>query len=174
MRWYCVYTKQRAEIWARSNLWERGFEVYLPEYHKRRCHARRIDWVRAPLFPRYLFIRADLEERGAHSIVYAPGVQSLVSFSGPPALVPDSVISEMRTHEDTDGLIDIDFGQGAASRFIQGERVRVNRGALLDQVGVFQCREDDHRVVILLKMLGRTVRTRIAADTLEGEGRASR
>ena len=50
-QWYAVYTHARMERWARSNLWERGFEVYLPEYHKERRHARKTDWVNAPLFP---------------------------------------------------------------------------------------------------------------------------
>ena len=59
--WYAVYTHARMEKWARSNLWERGFEAYLPVYHKERRHARKVDWVAAPLFPRYLFVRADLE-----------------------------------------------------------------------------------------------------------------
>ena len=38
-QWYAVYTHTRTERWARSNLWERGFEVYLPEYLKERRHA---------------------------------------------------------------------------------------------------------------------------------------
>ena len=54
-RWYAVYTQSRMELWARGNLWERDVEAYLPRYHKRRRHARRSDWIAAPLFPRYLF-----------------------------------------------------------------------------------------------------------------------
>ncbi len=59
-RWYAVHTQAGSELWARSNLWERGIEVYLPRCLKRRRHARRTDWIATPLFPRYLFVRSDL------------------------------------------------------------------------------------------------------------------
>lgn len=170
IRWHCVYTKPQAEVWAQNNLWERDFDAYLPQYLKRRRHARRTDWVRAPLFPRYLFVRADLEVRGSRGISFAPGVHSLVSFGGSPASVPESVIAELRSHEDSDGLIDIDFGRGPSSRYREGDRVRVTDGALLDRVGIFQCREDQRRVVILLDLLGRAVRVRVSADALAREG----
>ncbi|MDA0654164.1 MAG: transcriptional activator RfaH [Proteobacteria bacterium] len=169
IRWYCVTTQMRAEVWARNNLWQRGFEAYLPEYSRRRRHARRTDWVRAPLFPRYLFVRADFDLQSARAVTTAPGVQQLIAFGGPPTPVPDAVIAELRAHEGDDGLIDIDRGRGPSSRYRAGERVRVTEGALLDQVGIFQCREDRQRAVILLELLGRAVRVRVAARSLVHE-----
>ena len=164
--WHCAYTAPRAEMWARSNLWERGFDVYLPLYARRRRHARRTDVVEAPLFPRYLFVRADLETRGTRPVASAPGVQSLVSFGGVPGRVPEAVIAELHGHEGDDGLVDVNSGHGAASRYRRGERVRIEEGALCDSVGLFQCREDDRRVVILLELLGRFVRVRVPAAAL--------
>ena len=166
MRWHCAYTAPRAEKWARSNLWERGFDVYLPLYARRRRHARRTDVVEAPLFPRYLFVRADFATHSARSVATAPGVESLVRFGGVPGRVPAAVIAELRAHENRDGLIDIDFGRGAASRYRRGERVRIEEGALCNSVGLFQCREDDRRVVILMELLGRFVRVRVPAAAL--------
>ena len=63
-RWYAVRSPPRMELWARTNLWDRGFEVYLPRYRKQRRHARRREWVPRPLFPGYLFVSADLEAGG--------------------------------------------------------------------------------------------------------------
>ena len=101
--WYCAYTKAGAEVWARTNLWERGFEVYLPQYRKRRRHARRTDHVAAPLFPRYLFVLADLKAGVSRGITYAPGVARLISFGGQAATVPEKIIAEIRAHEGEDG-----------------------------------------------------------------------
>ena len=72
--WYCAYTQPCMELWARANLWERGLEVYLPLYRRRRSHARRVDWVSAPLFPRYLFVAADLEAGERRRIVSHPSI----------------------------------------------------------------------------------------------------
>ena len=36
--------------------------TYLPRYLKRRRHARRVDIVAAPLFPRYLFVAIDMTD----------------------------------------------------------------------------------------------------------------
>ena len=164
--WHCAHTKPRAEIWARTNLWDRGYEVYLPQYLKDRSHARRTERVPAPLFPRYLFIKADLSVRGSRGISFSPGIHSLVCFGGPPAIVPETVISELRSHENENGMVDIDFGKGASSRFSQGDRVLITSGALLGQVGIFHCREDKHRAVILLNLLGGSIRSCIPAQDL--------
>ena len=106
-QWYAVYTHARMERWARSNLWERGFEVYLPEYHKERRHARKTDWVNAPLFPRYLFVAADPNSPGRRSINSAPGVANLVSFGERPGLISDAVIQEIRGREDAAGHVQL-------------------------------------------------------------------
>ncbi len=167
MRWYCAYTKPESELWARTSLWERSFEVYLPLYRKRRRHARRTCWVDAPLFPRYLFLRADFDERTRRGAAYSPGIVQLVRFGENPAVVPDRIVEELRARAGDNGVIDLDNGQGTASRFQPGERVRVEEGALVDQVGLFQTRLDAERVYILLNLLGRDVRVAIDAKMLK-------
>ena len=97
--WHAAYTQPRMELWARSNLWERGLEVYLPMYCKRRRHARRTDWVPSPLFPRYLFVQANLAVTGTRVIRNARGVVSLVSYGSRPAAVPPVVIDGIRARE---------------------------------------------------------------------------
>ena len=168
-RWYCAYTKPGAELWARTNLWERGFEVYLPQYLKRRRHARRTDYVAAPLFPRYLFVAADLDTGVSRGITYAPGVSNLIAFGGDPAPVPDAVISELRAHEGDDGMMDLDRGRSIASRYQPGDKVRIAEGPMADSVGIFHARTDDQRVFILLDLLGRQVRVKVHARALSPE-----
>jgi transcriptional antiterminator RfaH len=51
-RWYVVHTQSYQEARAELNLRRQGFEVWLPLSRRRRRHARRIDTVLAPLFPR--------------------------------------------------------------------------------------------------------------------------
>ena len=54
--WIVAYCHANAEKKAEINLRRQGFEVYFPKYKKVRRHARRIDTVIRPLFPRYLFV----------------------------------------------------------------------------------------------------------------------
>ena len=56
-QWYVAQTQANAENKAVAHLARQGFATYLPRYLKRRSHARRVDVVAAPLFPRYLFVR---------------------------------------------------------------------------------------------------------------------
>ena len=60
-RWFVAHTHPHAEAKATSHLNRQGFEIYFPRYLKRRRHARRIETVAAPLFPRYLFVAVDLD-----------------------------------------------------------------------------------------------------------------
>ncbi|MDP6832650.1 MAG: transcription termination/antitermination NusG family protein [Alphaproteobacteria bacterium] len=161
-QWYAVYTHARMELWARSNLWERGFEVYLPQYRKQRRHARKTDWVNAPLFPRYLFVSADPSAPGRRSINTAPGVVSLVSFGERPGLISDAVIEEIRGREDEAGNVQL----LDPNRLVPGDQVRLESGAMADHVGLFERRSDAERVVILLSLLGREVRVKVPSNSI--------
>ncbi len=161
-RWYAVYTQCRMEMWARANLWERGLEAYLPRYHKRRRHARRSEWVAAPLFPRYLFVRADLTRTGRRLIGAAPGVVSLVCMGLEPAAIADAVIEDIRAREGESGLIDLERERALRP----GEEVRVCAGPFRDAVGLFAAPSDRERVFVLLNLLGREVRARIPVTNL--------
>ena len=162
--WFVVYTKVQEEVWARNNLEERGLETYLPRYRKRRFHARRLDFIPAPLFPRYLFVSADLDAGERPRIVTAPGVSYLVSFGDRAPPLADSIIGEIRRREGPDGLVRL----GSEEGFKQGEKVRVRDGAFCEKVGLFDCNADDNRVFILLNLMGRQVRVKIANDVLSG------
>ncbi len=87
-RWYVVHTHPRGERLAMVNLQRQGMDAYLPQYLKRRRHARRTQWIPAPLFPGYLFVAMDVETvrwRAIHSTV---GVRYLVCHGDWPARVP--------------------------------------------------------------------------------------
>ena len=77
--WYAVHCQPHKERLVVSQLSDQlGLAVYLPEV-KRRRHGRT---MRAPFFPRYLFVRADLRTPEAGRINCTPGVVRLVGASG--------------------------------------------------------------------------------------------
>ena len=113
-----------------------------------------------------MLFRSDFDERTRNGAAYAPGIVQLVRFGEHPAIVPDRVVAELRARESDNGIIDLDNGQGSASRFQPGQWVRIEEGALIDQIGLFQTRIDAERVYILLNLLGRDVRVAVDANAL--------
>ena len=165
MKWYAAYTHVGKERWARSNLWDLGFEVYLPEYRRERRHARRTDFVTRPLFPRYLFVRAAPDQVfAATHAATAKGVVDLVRMGRRYPTVPGALIDELRAREGDDGYVEL-----GRSPLARGQAVRIVSGSLRDQLGIFECRDDAQRVIILINMLGRKVRAKVAAADVAPE-----
>src|SRR5262245_48826654 len=54
-RWYVVRTHAQSELRAAHHLGNQGFRIFVPRYLKSRRHARRLETVSVPLFPRYIF-----------------------------------------------------------------------------------------------------------------------
>ena len=159
-RWYVVQTQVNGEARATENLRRQGYEIYLPRYLKRRRHARKIDLVAKPLFPRYMFVAIDMATQRWRSIQSTSGVSHLVTNGDEPATVPDGVVRALRTREDAKGFVKLD----AAPAFAPGDKVRVLGGAFMDNAGLFNGMAEHDRVAILLEMLGRQVRVVLDAD----------
>ncbi len=160
--WCAVQTHVRAEDKAAFHLRRQGYTVFLPKHLKRRKHARRIDWVPAPLFPRYLFVALDPAQGRWWSIRSTVGVLNLVNFGNRPAAVPDEVISEIKARQDEKGLVKTHEG----CSFKPGDRVRIIKGPLGDLEGLFDCPTDEERVTVLLNFLGREVKVRVPLETV--------
>ena len=153
-RWCVVQTHIHAESKAAAHLLRQGYDIYLPRYLKRRRHARRVDNVPAPLFPRYLFVGFDPEVARWRTIQSTQGVSHLICNSNEPALLPQSVIAELRRREGDDGFIRLD----RQLLYAPGDKVRVVDGVFSDSLGLFEGMADRDRVAILLDLLGRKVR----------------
>lgn len=158
--WYVVQTQVNAEAKAALNLVRQGFEIYLPRYLKRRSHARKVEKIAAPLFPRYLFVRIDMATQRWRSVQSTFGVSHLVCNGSDPAPVPQQVLSLLKAREDDSGYVQLD----QRPKFALGAKVRVLAGVFAENLGLFDGLADRDRIAILLDMLGRKVRVSIEAD----------
>ena len=161
-RWYVVHTRPQAEARAREHLANQGFEAWLPEFLKKRRHARRTETVRRPLFPRYLFVRFDLDAERWRSVLGTAGVMHLVG-GDPPTPIADAVIEAIRARQDEDGLVPV----SPALSLQAGDTVRIAEGPLADLEGIFLDIDETDRIAILLKLMGRELRVRVAAGDVE-------
>ena len=159
-QWYVVQTQVNSEAKAARNLLGQGFEIYLPRYLKRRSHARKVEKIATPLFPRYLFVRIDMATQRWRSVQSTFGVSRLVLNGSDPARVPQQVLRLLKAREDESGYVRLD----QRPKFALGERVRVLAGVFAENLALFDGLADHDRVAILLDLLGRKVRVSIEAD----------
>jgi transcriptional antiterminator RfaH len=161
-RWYVAQTQVYAEAKATQHLGRQGFAVYLPRYLKQRRHARRVERVAAPLFPRYLFVEIDIATQRWYAIQSTIGISSLVTNGGVPVPVPNGVIDALRNRE-ISGFVQLD----RRPRFNPGDKIRVRDGAFSDCLGLFESVSGEQRAAILLDLLGRKVRVLLDADIID-------
>lgn len=156
-RWYVVHTQAQSEKKAFHHLVRQGFRAYLPQYLKRRRHARRTDWIGSPLFPRYLFVAFDHARTRWRAINSTIGVHSVVCNGGLPAPVPQGIVEDIRAKEDENGMVPM----APRNDWRQGDVVQITDGPFAESVGLFDCFSDEQRVVLLLTLLGRQVKVRV-------------
>jgi transcriptional antiterminator RfaH len=161
-RWFVVQTQPHAEMKAASHLLRQQFNTYVPRYLKRRRHARRIETVAAPLFPRYIFIAINLASQPWRCIQSTIGVARLVCNGDTPAAVPANVVESIKRRENDGGFVCLD-----RPRFAAGDAIRVVDGVFSNCLGLFEGMGDKERVTILLDLLGRKVR--VVVDGLSVE-----
>jgi transcriptional antiterminator RfaH len=158
MRWHAAYTQVQAEARAAQELSNQGFEVFLPLYRRLRRHARKVQAVLRPLFPRYVFVAVDLERQRWRSVNGTRGVVHLVCQGDRPATVPPGIVEGLREHADPDGAVPLD----ALTLLEPGRPLQVTAGPFAGHVGRFATLTSDQRVVLLLDLLGRPIEVAVS------------
>lgn len=158
--WLVATTHANSEGTARANLERQGYTVYLPLIRKRRSHARKVTWVLRPLFPGYIFIDLDPRQQAWRPIQSTIGVRSLVRFGEEPASLDGSFIAALQAREE----------DGAVTRptvpFAVGQDVRIEGGPLDGLLARILALDDKERVVVLLDVMNRGVKTMVDSRQL--------
>jgi len=161
-QWYVAHTHAHGERKAAEHLRRQGFGVYMPRYLKRRRHARRIEFVPAPLFPRYVFVNIDMSTQRWRSILSTVGVSSLVCRGDVPASISSEIVATLRDREDENGFVTLSLRPA----FALGDKIRIVDGAFTNCLGLFEGMADHDRVTILLDLLGRKVRVVLDGESI--------
>lgn len=161
-QWFVVHTRPNSETRADINLRRQGLETYLPRYQRQRRHARRIEIVSRPLFPRYVFVRLDVASAQWRSIQSTFGVAGLVQVGDRPTALSDEVVRGIRAREDSTGFVALGLPPGIKL----GASVRLIDGLFADNEGVVDRISHERRVSVLLSLLGRQVRVSVPTDSV--------
>ena len=160
--WYVVHTHPNSEYLASEHLKRQGYTTYIPVYEKKRSHARKVDWVKAPLFPRYLFVK-NQEQGGVWSPIESTvGVSKLIKFGGMPAEVPIKVIDSLKNRENENGMISL----FSPSRFKTGDSVKLDDRLFDKKLAKILKFQGYERVVVLMEVMGRQVKVATEINSL--------
>jgi transcription elongation factor/antiterminator RfaH len=159
-RWYAVHTLPFAEARAEGQLYRQGFQTFQPKRLKTVRHARRLNTVEAPFFPRYLFIVLNLARHQWRSVNGTFGVSRLVMGGDQPHPVPHGVVEALIAAADGRGILEL-------GRKLQvGGPVRLMAGPFADQLAILDDLDDSGRVRVLLDILGRQVAISTGANNV--------
>ncbi len=161
--WYLVHTKPRQEAIALQNLEQQGYDCYLPILPTEKLQRGTLGLVKAPLFPRYLFIQLGNELAGKSwaPIRSTKGVSRLVCFGSEPAKVDDRLVERLKYHE---RLLQ------PQRLFAPGERVFLTEGAFANIEGVYQMADGESRVMVLIELMAKPVHMSVPLSHMRKAG----
>jgi len=146
--WFVIYCKSRKDELAENSLLAKGFDVYRPLL--RQVDENNIQSEqKESLFPRYLFIRVDVEEQSLETVKFTTGVIGFVKFGDMYSTVKDSVILDIKACESAQQT-----GECENNSLIKGEPVYINGKGFTNIKATFFEKCSDNRVIVFLNMLG--------------------
>ena len=157
--WYAIYTRHQHEKVISQILTAKGLEVFLPLYNSTRRWKDRTVHISLPLFPCYLFLRG-MEDRRL-DVVTTPGIVSVLSVNGEPAVIPESEIEAVRKA--------IEWGNRVEPHpFLRcGDRVRVISGPLQGLEGILVRKKNLYRLVLSVELLERSAAVEVDVSSVE-------
>jgi|SRR5215472_8454545 len=156
--WFAAYTKHQHEKRAADLLARKGLETFLPTYRDIRRWNDRMKTLILPLFPCYLFIRTTIEQK--LDILKTPGIFHVVESDGKACAIPDAEIEALQRLARNESV-------GPHVFLNSGDSVRIIRGALTGIEGILVRVKNQHRVVVSIELLRKSVAVEIDLGALE-------
>lgn len=131
VKWYAVMTNPNRELLAQRMIHWAKVECLYPHY----LEWKRIDpktkrpsrWIRKPLFARYIFVQAELQD--LHRVNEAMGVSSVVSAGKTPFPLPQRFVEELTKMVDPTGCVHLAPEVKRKPQVSIGQRVQFIEGS---------------------------------------------
>ena len=159
-KWFLVYTKAREEKRAKKNLENQGFETFLPMIaYEKISQPKSISLE--PMFPRYLFIKVNVERDNWTHIKSTRGVSHLVVLGHKLAEVPRQVVAFLKTRVDDNDIVK---QKVTRQEFQKGDKLVIEKGIFKDKEATFLSKKSKERVRILLRFVNHLITAEIPAS----------
>lgn len=161
--WFVIWSESRAEKQVAKRIAAMGLAAWLPVIRERHRWSDRWREVELPLFPGYLFARAALADWPR--ILRTPGVLTVITERGKPALLADSFVASLRDAIGREGAAPEAISEGID--YMPGDEVIVQEGALRGVRGVVRERRSGRQLVLWVAQIGRGVAFTIGSSLVK-------
>ena len=151
--WFALQVRARYESGVADHLDGKGYELFLPLYKCRKRWSDRVKEVDAPLFPGYLFCRLNPQDR--LPILKTPGVIQVVGINRTPTAVDEHEIQAIQA------MVASGIPNQPWPFLATGDRVRIESGPLSGLEGILIEFKGNHRLVLSVTLLQRSVAVEI-------------
>jgi transcription antitermination factor NusG len=157
--WFALQVRSSKESWTAAHLIGQGYECLLPKYKAQRQWSDRKKEVERALFPGYLFCRFDPYAR--LPILKTPGVVQIVGFNRTPKPVEEVEIQAIQR------TIESKLPVQPWPYLEIGDRVEIRAGALRGLQGILVSVKGNHRLVLSVSLLQRSVAVELDTDSVQ-------
>lgn len=155
MQWYVVQTKPKKEKDVEQQLKRAQFEAF---------HPMLKGWNQLkPLFPSYLFVKADLANSQTHRLVrFTRNVNRILGAQEQPVPVPGGLVEALMERSTIDGFVEQEM------ILKEGDSIRVKSGMLKDLIGMVERNiSTAGRIKVLFKWLSGSFRAIVPYRDIE-------
>ncbi len=158
--WFTVANKPRQKQIALENLQRQGLECILPMTEKPyQRHSKKHQRIIEPLFPLYLFLKANASYQNLAPVCSTTGVLGMVRFGIELDVVPEGVINTIKASIEKDtGLVKIKL-----VAIKSDDKVRIFDDPLAGISGTVEETNSKNRALILMELPGRPTKVEVEA-----------
>ena len=160
--WFALQVRSRWESSTAVLLSGKGYTTLLPTYTTKRRWSGKYKEVSAPLFPGYVFCRFDAHNR--LPVLVTPGVIAVVSRGRIPLPVDASEIASIQT------IVASGLRAEPCPYLEIGQKVRIERDSLEGLEGILVDFRGNHRIVVSVSLLRRSVALEIDRSCVKPVG----
>lgn len=155
LSWYAAYTLPRHEKAVAEQLTQLGISSYLPLCSEVRLWNQRRVPVQLPLFPGYVFVRMQLNDKGR--VLARPGIVRFVGFGTTLSVLPDDEMDRLK-------FVLRNWNAKPYPFFTAGKRVRIRSGPFEGVEGSIIRRKGKTQLVLTLAIIQSAMLLEVEAE----------
>ncbi|MES2681819.1 MAG: UpxY family transcription antiterminator [Bacteroidota bacterium] len=160
-KWHAIYVSSRSEKKIGEMLISKNVEAYLPLTKTMRQWSDRKKMVELPLLNGYVFVNISPIEQD--KVLQTKGVVNFVKSEGKIAVIREEEINRLKQ------LVELGYhleAGGIDRVYKEGDKIKINSGALKGIEGYVVESRDNRQIEVLLESIGQCIRVRLPKEIL--------